>query len=200
LRAVQVTQIGEDLIVRVETIDPEVEVRSKSSYDAIREEHLFVLDLTKAGTTTHTPAQIRRDIARVEFSPSDPCEAKFEGALREVLEPERLARAFRNSGTHAHLYQREAMLARGRLDHGQVRTLEGERFRTGSSLELEVALQSGPRIEGYLALLGAYARSQKEPATVLRSLIAPDLSAAAFEPLHGAAEAERRECRRGSSR
>jgi hypothetical protein len=196
LHGVEVTQIGEDLIVRVETLDPKVETRSKATYDAIREEHVLVLDLTEPGVPRQSSTTIRREIARADYTPGDPCDERFERSLREAFGPETLARAFRSSGTYADLYRREAMLARGRLDHGEVRTLSGERFRTGSALELEVALQSGPLVEGYLALLGAYARTQDDPTTVLRSLIAPEADAETFDPLYEVAEGDWSDCRR----
>ncbi len=200
VRSVEVTSVGEDLIVQIATRHSEAEVRSKTGYDRIRGEHLFSLDLTEPGVRLPGPAVIRREVGRFAFTLGDRCHERFEEVLRERLDAESLARASRSMGGLTDLYRREAMLRLGRLDHGQVWTLSGERFRTGSALELEVALQSASSIPGYLALLGAYARTQEDSGTVLRSLVVPDLDAATFAPIHEAAEAAWRGCRRARSR
>lgn len=196
VRTVEPTQIGEDLILRVSTNDPDLEVRSKISYDPVHKEHLFILDLTETGTRPPSPASLARELSRVRFSRSDRCNGRFERVLREGLEPRELASAFRSSGSFADLYRRQSMLALGRLDHGRVETLDGERFRTGSPFELEAALQSGPSVRGYLAILGAFARTQEDPQTVLRSLISPETDPARFSPVFEQAEREWRSCRR----
>ena len=77
----------------------------------------------------------------------------------------------------------------GRLERGSVKTLSGESLRTGSPLELEMALQTGAQVKGYLGLLGAFARTQPDPALALRSLIAPELPADEFAPIYAEAEA-----------
>jgi hypothetical protein len=195
VRALQATQIGEDLIVRVETRDPDFDVRSRAGYDAIRNEHLFTLDLTELDSRAPSPERIGRELSAAKFALGDPCHERYERVLRDGLEPERIARAFQAPGTVADLYRRQAMRALGRLDRGRVRTVAGERFRTGSPLEFELALQKAAQIDGYLALLGAYARTEEDPATVLRSLIAPDLHPDAFAPLYEAAEDAWRDCR-----
>jgi hypothetical protein len=77
-----------------------------------------------------------------------------------------------------------------------VRTEAGETLRTGNPLELALALQSAGTVDGYLALLGALARSEAQPADALRSLVAPQMSAAEFAPVYEAAEAARSGCHR----
>lgn len=196
VRSLQATQLGEDLVLRVETRDPDFDVRSRGGYDPIRSEHLFTLDLTELDSRAPSPERVSREIAAVAFTFGDPCHERFESALRDDLEPERVARAFQSPGTLADLYRRQAMRALGRLDRGRVRTVAGERFRTGSPLEFELALQSAAQIEGYLALLGAFARSKEDPATVLRSLVAPDMHPDAFAPVYKQAEDTWRGCRR----
>jgi hypothetical protein len=57
-------------------------------------------------------------------------------------------------------------------------------------------MQSAATVEGYLALLGGLARSEPQPADALRSLVAPQLSAAEFAPVYEAAEAARADCHR----
>lgn len=200
VRELGMTQLGEDLVVKVETYSPDVEVRSKEGYDAIREEHLFILDLSGPGFLPPSPERIRRDIARGAFALNEPCHERFEIALRKALDPADIARGGRSTGTLAQLYRREAMLALGRLDRGRVRTVEGVPFRTGSPVELELALQNAAVVEGYLALLGSYARTQENPATVLRSLLVPDMAPAVFAPIYQSADAVWKGCRGGGSR
>jgi hypothetical protein len=200
VRELAVTQLGEDLIIRVQPEDPDVEIRSKENYDAIREEYLFILNLSREGSRPPSPERIRRDIAGGKFAVDDPCHLRFERALRDALDPDHISSGMRSTGTLAQLYRREAMLALGRLDRGRVSTVGGERFRTGSSLELELALQNAALVEGYLALLGAYARTTEDPPTALRSLLVPDMAPTGFAPLYQSAENVWKECRRGGSR
>jgi hypothetical protein len=197
---IDVTQLGEDTIVKVETDGPDVEVRSKESYDAIREERIFILDLSSPGWLPPSQQQIQRDLARGGFTLNNRCHERFELALRKALDPEDIARGVRSTGTLAQLYRREAMLVLGRLDRGRVRTVGGETFRTGSPIELELALQNAAVVKGYLALLGSYARTQEDSAIVLRSLVVPEMAPAVFAPIHQSASAVWRSCTRGASR
>jgi hypothetical protein len=193
LDAVQVSQVGEDLLVRLETTSPEVEVRSKQSFDAVRREHVYVIDLVEKGARPPTSQQIR---ARLEALPValDDCSLRFEATLRTELEPETLARGMRASGGIADIYRREAMMRLGRTDQGQVTTLEGEVLRTGSPIELELALQSGATVNGYLTMLGTFARSEPHPELAMRSLVAPELSPATFAPAFERADAASAGC------
>lgn len=195
VRRTEATQVGEDLVLRVETTEVEPEVRSRASYDPIREEHLFSLELSRQNTRLPAPSEIRAEMERVAFDPGDRCELRFEQALRDALEPETLERGFRASGALVDLYRREAMLRLGRADHGRVQTLDGRRIRTGSPIELEASLQEGAVVRGYVALLGAYARSSEEPEIVARSLLTPDLAPEEFERAYRSAEETRRRCR-----
>jgi len=104
--------------------------------------------------------------------------------------------ALRPSGGITDLYRREAMLRLGRFREGSVRTEAGETLRTGSSLEMALALQSAATVEGYLALLGALARSEPQPEQTMRSLVAPQLSNSEFAPIYEVVEGARRSCHR----
>jgi hypothetical protein len=200
VKGVEATQLGEDLVVRVEATDPGVEVRTKEGWDPIRREHVFSLDLAEAGRRAPGSDQIRRQVSAVGYSLGDPCHLRFEQGLRDGLAPETLVRTFRGSGSLADLYRREAMLHLGRLDHGEVRTLSGESYRIGSPIELEAALQTAPSVEGYLGLLGAYARAEPDPPTVIRSLVAPELDATTFGPTYESAESAWQRCRQTAGR
>jgi hypothetical protein len=88
------------------------------------------------------------------------------------------------------------MLRLGRFHEGTVKTDTGDTLHTGSSLELALAMQSAARVKGYLALLGAFAQSEPQPADALRTLIAPALSSGDFAPAYDAAQAARKDCHR----
>ncbi len=193
--AIHVNQLGEDLVVSVSTGEPDLEVRSKMRYDPIRKEHAYVLDLMRRGERPPSNAQIRREIERARFNRGDPCAAAFEEVLRSRLDDRALARAFRPSGGIAEFYQREAMLQLGRLNTGTVEDLNGEAYRTGSPIELALALQSVGTVRDYLALLGAIARTQSDPEGFLRALTAPEMSPDEFSEIYREALAARRRCR-----
>ena len=133
-----------------------------------------------------------------DASPDDACSEAFALVLRDGLEEGVIERAHRSSGGIADLYRRQAMLHLGRANRGRVRTGSGETLRTGSPLELELALQGAAEVSGYLGLLGALARRQPDPETALRSLIAPELRPSEFAPVYARAERARLACTSGS--
>ncbi len=196
LKSIDASQVGEDAIVRVETDSPDVEVRSKQSFDPVSSHYVSVFDLIRPGTTAPSDSEIRARLDSTPFTPSTACDARFADVLRSKLGESAIADALRPSGGVTDLYRREAMLRLGRTNSGVVRTTGGESLRTGSSLELALALQSAANVEGYLALLGALARSEPQPADALRSLIAPQMSVADFATVYEAAEAARASCHR----
>ena len=196
LRSIDATQIGEDAVVRVETDGPDVEVRSKQSFDPVSSQYVSVFDLVRPGATAPSDAEIRARLDSTAFTPNAVCDARYAEVLRARLGEAALSDALRPSGGITDLYRREAMLRLGRYRDGTVRTEAGETLRTGSSLELALALQSAASVEGFLAMLGALARSEPQPADALRSLIAPQLTAAEFAPVYEAAEETRASCHR----
>ncbi len=196
LRSIDASQVGEDAIVRVETDSPDVEVRSKQSFDPVSSHYVSTFDLVLPGSAAPSDAEIRARLDGTPFALNADCDRRYAEALRSRLGEAAIADALRPSGGITDLYRREAMLRLGRTRDGTVRTESGETLRTGSSLELALALQSASSVEGYLALLGALARSQPQPADALRSLIAPQLSSAEFAPIYEAAEDARASCHR----
>ena len=189
-------QVGEDAILRIGTDSPDVEVRSRQSFDAVQSQYVYVFDILAPGTTAPSDAQIGARLDGLPFTPNAGCDDRYAGVLREKLGDAELSDAFRPSGELADIYRREAMLRLGRFHEGTVQTDSGETLRTGSSLELALAMQSAPRVRGYLALLGALARTEPTPSDGLRSLIAPAKSPADFAPVFDAAEAARSDCHR----
>lgn len=196
LKSIDANQIAEDAVVRVGTDAPDVEVRSKQSFDPVSSNYVLVFDLVRPGTVAPSDAEIRAQLESVYFSPSSVCDARYAEALRSRIGDAAIADALRPSGGVTDLYRREAMFRLGRFREGAVRTDAGETLRTGSSLEMALALQSAATVEGYLALLGALARSESRPADALRSLVAPQLSAEEFAPIYEAVEASRSDCHR----
>lgn len=196
IAAVDITQVGEDLMISVELAEADLEARSRSRFDPIREEHVFTLDLSRRGVLPPTPAQIRSELDRLNGRASDRCQAVFETVLRESIDPAIIARAFRASGGMADLYQREAMRKLGRRDKGRVEDLSGDAYRTGSPIELQMALQSAATIRGYLGLLATLASAQDEPEPFLRSLIAPDMASRDFGLIVAKAERAKSSCLR----
>jgi hypothetical protein len=195
VQGVDVAQLGEDILISIATRDTEVEVRSKQSYNPIREEYILLLDIMSRGARVPAPADVRRALDRLAYAPADRCNRSAEAALRDGLDPVAVAKAFRPTGSIADVYRREAMLHLGRLDRGTVHTLVGEDLRTGNPIELQLALQTPVTVEGYLGLLEVFALSQDEPSSVLRSLLAPEMSPEDFRPIAAAAEAARKACR-----
>jgi hypothetical protein len=189
-------QVAEDAILRVQTDSPDLEVRSRQSFDAVQGQYVYTFDLVAPGTTAPTEAQIRSRLDALSFAPNASCDDRYAAVLRDKVGDAELADAFRPSGELADLYRREAMLRLGRYREGTVQTDSGETLHTGSSLELALALQSAPRVHGYLALLGALARTEPVPSDGLRTLVAPTKSAGDFAPIYSAAEAARSDCKK----
>jgi hypothetical protein len=171
-------------------------VRSRQSFDAVQQQYVYVFDIVSPGAVAPSDGQIRARLDALAFTPDASCDDRFASALREKLGDAALADAFRPSGELTDTYRREAMLRLGRYQQGTVHTDTGETLRTGSSLELALAMQSAARVKGYLALLGAFARTEPQPADALRTLVAPTLSSGDFAPAYDAAEASRKDCHR----
>jgi hypothetical protein len=171
-----------------------LEVRTRSSRDPVRREHVITLDLIAPGARMLTAGDISRELAAVPFTGPTRCDRRFEAVLRESLDPAVTVRAFRGGAPVTAYYQKESMRKLGRLDTGRVHSRSGDTFRIGSPIEFEMAMQSAPNIRGYFGLLGVIARRQDDPSTFLRSLLAPDMASAEFESIYRAANRAYRAC------
>ena len=194
LAGIEVQQLGEDLLLRVATTREGLEVRTRSSRDPVRREHVITLDLIAPGARMLTAGDISRELAAVPFTGPTRCDRRFEAVLRERLDPAVTVRAFRGGAPVTAYYQKESMRKLGRLDTGRVHSRSGDTFRIGSPIEFEMAMQSAPNIRGYFGLLGVIARRQDDPSTFLRSLLAPDMASADFESIYRAAYRAYRAC------
>lgn len=194
LAGIELQQLGEDLLLRVATTREGLEVRTRSSRDPVRREHVIRLDLIAPGARMLTAGDISRELAAVPFTGPTRCDRRFEAVLRDRLDPAVTARAFRGGAPVTEYYQKESMRKLGRLDTGRVHSGSGDTYRIGSPIEFEMAIQSAPRIRGYFGLLGVIARRQDDPSTFLRSLLAPDMSSADFESIYRAANRAYRAC------
>lgn len=195
LASLEALQIGEDAIVRVGTDASDVEVRSRQSFDPVQQQYVYVFDIVPKGAVAPSDGQIRAQLEALPFAPGA-CDERYAAVLRDKVGDAELADALRPSGELADLYRREAMLRLGRFKEGTVRTDAGETLHTGNPLELALAMQSAARVDGYLALLGALARSEPQPANALRSLVAPARSPEEFEPIYAEVETARKSCHR----
>lgn len=195
VKSLEAVQVGEDAIVRIGTDEGNLEVRSRQSFDPVRQQYAYVFDIVSPGAVAPSDGQIRSQLDGLPFAPSA-CDQHYAAVLREKVGDAELSDAFRPSGELADLYRKEAMMRLGRFKEGTVKTDAGETLHTGSSLELALAMQSAARVDGYLALLGALARSEPQPSNALRSLVAPGRTPADFEPIYDAAENARKDCHR----
>jgi hypothetical protein len=196
LTGLEAVQLGEDSIVRVGTDASNLEVRSRQSFDPVSQQHVYVFDIVSPGANAPSDGQIRAQLDALPFAPNPACDQRYAAVLRDQVGDAELADAFRPSGELSDIYRREAMLRLGRFHEGTVKTDAGETLHTGSSLELALAMQSAARVDGYLALLGALARSEPQPDNALRSLVAPARSPTDFEPIYAAVETARKDCHR----
>ncbi|MBW2281219.1 MAG: hypothetical protein JRG82_10790 [Deltaproteobacteria bacterium] len=194
IEGIEIAQLGEDLLLRVATTAPDLEVRSRASRDPVRREFVITLDLTPPGARLVTPGDISGELAAISFSGPGRCGGRFEGVLREELDAGAVSRAFRGGGSVTAYYREESMRKLGRLDTGRVHSVSGDTFRIGSPIEFEMAMQSAADIRGYFALLGVIARGQDDPETFLRSLLAPETSAADFESIYRKADRAYQSC------
>jgi hypothetical protein len=200
-------QLGEDLVVTIgltaQARGGSVDLRSRQDYDAVRRLHLFHLDVVPAAGAS--PVQRARDaLARIGPGDVSGCALRFDGALRQGLDPSALHRALTPAGSFLDPYLRAAMKRLGEISpDGAVALADGTRFRTEVPLELAAASSQAEEVHGYLAMLRAFV-AELEPAEhrreTLRGLVAPEVSPAAFVPLLEAAEAAERACGSGGAR
>lgn len=196
-------QLGEDLVVRV-TLAPEArdggyDLRSRQGEDPVRGVHVFAIDLVPPDGGAAGIERARAALSRIGAGAVGGCEAAFDAALRERLDPERLARALSPRGGFVDPFLRAALKRLGEVSPGgAIEMVDGTRYRVSVPLELMAAASDPVHAKGYLALLRRFV-DELEPRDhrreALRGLVAPELPAAAFGALLDEASAQRARCR-----
>jgi len=203
IASVSTKQLGEDLLVRVDTTplaqSEKVELRSRQGEDTARGLHEFSVDLVRPQGAESTVAQAQGALARLEQRDVVGCPAVFDDALRRSLNREALTRAVVPHGGFTEPYLRAAMKRLGEISPDGAVTLEdGTRLNPATPLELAAAMNQASEVKGYLALLRAFSRELDGPERAhetLRGLIAPELEPSLFASAVSGAEAQERSCR-----
>jgi hypothetical protein len=202
VEAVEGLQLGEDLLVRVTTrgdADAGVDLRSRQSLDELRDLYVYSVEMVPADGGVAAVQRARSALARLDAARTSGCAARFDEALREALEPAALSRALAPRGSFTDPYLRAAMKRLGELAADQqIAMLDGSRFHASSPIELTAAMSQPGEARGFLALLRAFVAELEPPehrAATLRSLVAPEVDAAAFADVLARAEAAEARCR-----
>ncbi len=180
-------QLGEDLMVKLVMVDDlsSLEVRSKQSYDAPRDLHIFSVNLVPSGSETDRVERATEALGRLSYDDVSECALEFDNALRKKLDPGHLARALRPSGDFTDRYLRAAMRRMGALSpDGSIEFVDGTRLRPGSTIELELAMSKAAGARGFLAFLRSFVAGLEsdgdDRVESLRSLLAPELRSNQF--------------------
>jgi hypothetical protein len=191
-------QLGEDLAVRV-ALRPEhvdaIELRSRQSYVAARELHVFAIDVVPRDGGARAVEAALAALARLAADDLSPCALRFDAVLRSALDPGALSRALEPSGEFTDRYVRAAMRRMGEVSPGgAVSFPDGSSYRPSVPIELDAALSQAGSAIGFLAILRSFAEELEGEHSVeaLRSLIAPELDLDGFAgQLEQARSAER---------
>jgi hypothetical protein len=203
ISSVSAQQLGEDLLVRVDTTplaqSEKVELRSRQGQDVTRGLHEFSIDLVPPGGGENTVARAQAALARLERRDVVGCPAVFDDAFRQALDREALTRALAPHGGYSDPYLRAVMKRLGEISSdGTVALQDGSRLNPATPLELAAAMSQASEVKGYLALLRAFSRELEGPERApetLRGLVAPELDPAAFQATLKGAEAQEAACR-----
>lgn len=199
-------QLGKDLVVRVvlreDAARAGMELRSRQSYDAPRDLHVFEIDLVDESAKAASVDRALSSLAQVKASDVTGCAIVFDSTLRDQLDAGDLSRALRPRGAFSDRYLRAGMRRLGEVSVDQVVDFEdGTQLRLQSPLEIEMAISNAAGARGYLALLRSFVnRNETSPMArqqALRSLVAPQMSPKAFAKALSVADAAEARCRRG---
>lgn len=198
---VEALQLGEDLLVRVETRGGagEYELRSRQSLDELRDLYVYSVELVPADGGVEATRKARAALAEIRPSEVSGCAERFDQTLRSALEPAALSRALAERGVFTDRYLRAAMKRLGAVSpDGRIRMTDGSSFLGSSSLELAAAMSQPGDAKGFLALLRAFVWRIEEPEhrrSTLRGLLAPELPPDQFAVAYESAESAERSCR-----
>jgi len=199
-------QLGSDLLLQIRlgdaAIDEPPALRIFTGFETARQLHRTVLELSRP--EARSTRRALDGLARIPPEAVSGCALRFDAALRESLEPTRLARALTPSADFIDPILRSAMRRLAELSAGgQLRLADGTRLHPDLPLEFEAALGQAHQVEGLLALLRALAAQMagaEAQSQVLRGLVAPELDLGGFEELAAKAERAEQECDKGVAR
>jgi hypothetical protein len=196
-------QLGEDLMVKLAMVDDLLtpEVRSKQSYDAPRDLHIFSVSLVPSESEGDRVERATEALDRLSYADVSECALVFDSALRKELDPGPLARALRPSGDFTDRYLRAAMRRMGSIaPDGSIEFVDGTRLRPESNIELELAMSNAAAAQGFLALLRSFVAgmesNENDRVESLRSLLAPELRSNRFGEILSRARAAEALCLR----
>lgn len=200
LERVAAIQLGRDLLLQLrlagETSAERPSFRIFTGYETARQLHRTVLDLSRP--EARTTRRALDGLARIGSEAVAGCALRFDAALRQGLEPARLARALTPSGDFTDPVLRASLRRLAELTPGgQIGLTDGTRLDLDAPLEFEAALGQSQDVAGLLALLRALAAELASPeqrSAILRGLLAPELDQASFERHRARAERAEREC------
>jgi hypothetical protein len=203
ISSVSAQQLGEDLLVRVDTTplaqSEKVELRSRQGQDATRGLHEFAIDLVPSQGAENMVGRAQAAIARLDRRDVTGCAAVFDDAFRRSLDREGLTRALVPHGAYTDPYLRAVMKRLGEISpEGGVTLEDGTRLNPVAPIELAAAMSQASEVKGYLALLRAFSRELEGPdraSETLRGLVAPELEPSRFAAALAGAEAQEKSCR-----
>lgn len=195
-------QLGEDLVMRVALSErargDEIEARSRQGVDPVRNLHSFGLDLVPSDGGGEGVRRARAALASIRRRDVTGCNAVFDHALREQLDPAALSRALGMRGSFTDPFLRAAMKRLGEVSpDGVVSTVDGSTYRVSIPLELAAASNEAGQVLGYLALLRRFVQELEGETwwrSSLRGLVAPELAASAFDASMAAAGEREARC------
>ncbi len=201
IKSLRSEQLGEDLIVSVElneVVRGDLERRSGHSYDAARDLHHFTVNLVPSDGAWVTVDEAREALGRIQPEDVSGCALEFDRSLRSQLEAAALSRALAPSSSFLDPYLRAALKRLGALSpDGVIALTDGSRFRPSRPLELSAAAAQSAQAVGYLVLLRKFV-AELEPSidqrNMLRGIIAPGLTNAAFDAIIETAKDPERRC------
>jgi hypothetical protein len=198
-------QLGRDLLLRLrlgeEARDERPALRIFTGFEVARQLHRTVLELSPAEARTTRRAV--DGLAAIRPEAVSGCALRFDAALREGLEATDLARALTPSADFIDPVLRAALRRLAELSaEGELRLSDGTRLHPDVPLEFEAALGQAHEVEGFLALLRAFAAQiarAGERTRVLRGLVAPESDQSSFEERTADAERSEQECEAGAA-
>ncbi len=200
IQSVEALQLGEDLLVQVETRKNAgtFDLRSRQAQDPLRDLYVYSVEMVPEDGGVQAVQKARASLAAIQPSEVSGCASRFDRTLRGALDGASLSRALAPKGAFTDPYIRAAMKRLGEVSpEGLIEMSDGTKYNGASSIELAAAMSQPGEAKGFLALLRAFVNRIESPAHregTLRGIVAPELPAADFQKALGAARAAERSC------